>query len=245
MKYYETSESLNRYFKSIKELNPLTKQEEISLARKAKAGNREALNKLVQHNLKIVVTIANNNRGRGIEVDDLIQQGNIGLYEAVHRFNPDSNNRLATFASTRILKMMNELIDRCGRIVRIPVNQEYQRYLSIKRGDEVNDLNTVKMDDYISNESSTRRADYITHVEPSINDIHDQEFFRRKVNSLLSTLKDRDQTIIKLYYGIETGVEVPTKEIADIVGITQIRVCQILKQAKETLKKNHKLSKTL
>ncbi len=243
--YYQKSESLDRYFKSIKNLDPLTKAEEIDLARKAQAGSKAALNKLVQHNLKIVVTIANKNRGRGIDVDDLIQQGNIGLYEAVHRFDPDSNTRLASFASTRILKMMNELIDQCGRIVRLPVNQEYQRYLAIKNGEEVDNLNTVKMDDYMSNESTTTRADYITHVEPSINSDHDREFFRRKVNSLLSTLEDRDRTIIRLYYGLETGAEVPTKEIADRIGITQVRVCQILKAAKETLKENYQLSKTL
>tara|TARA_B100000287_G_scaffold294992_1_gene278307 strand:+ start:355 stop:1089 length:735 start_codon:yes stop_codon:yes gene_type:complete len=243
--YYQKSESLDRYFKSIKNLDPLTKAEEIDLARKAQAGSKAALNKLVQHNLKIVVTIANKNRGRGIDVDDLIQQGNIGLYEAVHRFDPDSNTRLASFASTRILKMMNELIDQCGRIVRLPVNQEYQRYLAIKNGEEVDNLNTVKMDDYMSSESTTTRADYITHVEPSINSDHDREFFRRKVNSLLSTLEDRDRTIIRLYYGLETGAEVPTKEIADRIGITQVRVCQILKAAKETLKENYQLSKTL
>jgi len=243
--YYQKSESLDRYFKSIKNLDPLTKAEEIDLARKAQAGSRAALNKLVQHNLKIVVTIANKNRGRGIDVDDLIQQGNIGLYEAVHRFDPDSNTRLASFASTRILKMMNELIDQCGRIVRLPVNQEYQRYLAIKNGEEVDNLNTVKMDDYMSSESTTTRADYIAHVEPSINGDHDREFFRRKVNSLLNTLEDRDQTIIRLYYGLETGAEVPTKEIANRIGITQVRVCQILKAAKETLKENYQLSKTL
>ena len=78
--YYQKSESLDRYFKSIKNLDPLTKEEERDLARKAQAGSKAALNKLVQHNLKIVVTIANKNRGRGIDVDDLIQQGNIGLY---------------------------------------------------------------------------------------------------------------------------------------------------------------------
>ena len=243
--YYQKSESLDRYFKSIKNLDPLTKEEESDLARKAQAGSKAALNKLVQHNLKIVVTIANKNRGRGIDVDDLIQQGNIGLYESVHRYDPDSGVRLASFASTRILKMMNELIDQCGRIVRLPVNQEYQRYLAIKRGEEVDNLNTVKMDDYMSSDSTATRADYITHVEPSINDVHDREFFRKKVNSLLATLEDRDRTVIKLYYGLETGAEVPTKEIADRIGLTQVRVCQILNQAKKTLKENYKLSKTL
>jgi len=243
--YYQKSESLDRYFKSIKNLDPLTKAEELSLARKAQEGNKAALNKLVQHNLKIVVTIANKNRGRGIDVDDLIQQGNIGLYEAVHRFDPDSNVRLASFASTRILKMMNELIDQCGRIVRLPVNQEYKRYLSIKNGEEVDNLNTVKMDDFVSSESTTTRADYLTQVEPSVDGDHNREFFREKVNSLLSTLKDRDQTIIRLYYGIETGAEIPTAEIAERVGITQVRVCQILNQAKKTLKENYQLTNNI
>jgi len=105
------SDSLNRYFESIQDLNPLTREQEQELAVKIKEGCRASINTLVQHNLKIVVTIANRNVGRGILIDDLIQQGNIGLYEAALRFDPEHGVKFTSFARTRILKKMNELIE--------------------------------------------------------------------------------------------------------------------------------------
>lgn len=239
--YYTKSDSLDRYFKSIKDLDPLSKAEELDLAREIKKGSERALHKLIKHNLKIVVTIANKNRGRGIDVDDLIQQGNMGLHDAAFRFDPEENVRFASFASTRILKSMNALIDTCGRIVRIPVNQEYQRYLAIRDGKDVANINSVHIDEVISDESSTTKADVLLSVDPRIDNEHDMDFFHKKVDALLSKLKDRDVKIIKLYYGLDTGIEVPTKDIAKKVGLTQVRVCQILDAARKTMKKNYNL----
>lgn len=234
--YNQKSDSLERYFKSIKDLNPLAKSEEIELARKAKSGDGRALNKLVEHNLKIVVTIANKNVGRGIDVDDLIQQGNLGLYQAAIKFDPEVGVRFATFAGTRILKMMNQLIDTCGRVVRIPVNQEYKRYLAIKNGEDVDNLSTVKLDDFVQDDEGRSKADTgILAVGPEIEHEFEMEDFKVRTTSLLSVLKDRDREIIKLYFGIDQHEAMPTKDIADEVGLTQIRVCQIINSAKKKL----------
>jgi len=234
--YKKKSESLERYFKSIQNLNPLAKSEEIELAKKAKAGDTRAMNKLVEHNLKIVVTIANKNVGRGIDVDDLIQQGNLGLYEAAQRFDPEADVRFSTFAGTRVLKMMNQLIDTCGRIVRIPVNQEYKRYLALKKGEEVENLNAVKIDDFVQDDSGRSKADSgIISVGPSIEEEHNIEDFKVRTTTLLSGLKERDRRIVKLYFGIDCPESLPTKDIADVVDLTQIRVCQIINSAKKKL----------
>ena len=231
------SESLDRYFKSIRNLNPLTKEDELSLAVRIKAGDERALNKLIEHNLKIVVSIANKNRGRGIDVDDLIQQGNIGLLDAAKLFDPEANVRFATFAGTRILKNINKLIDDCGRIVRIPVNQEYQRYLDKKEGKEVENITTLKLDDFINNEEDgPSKGDIIGASLPEVDIQSDRDYVVNKVNYLLSTLTDRDRYIMKLYFGIDCEEEVTTKDIATEMGITQIRVCQIIKSAKDKLK---------
>lgn len=236
---YQKSDSLEKYFKSIRNLNPLTKDEEIELAKKAQLGDRSAINKLVEHNLKIVVKIANKNIGRGIDVDDLIQQGNLGLYEAALRFDPSAGVRFASFAGTRVLKSMNSLIDTCGRAVRIPVNQEYKRYLAIKNGEEVENLNTVKLDDLVrGEESNSTIADTgILAVGASIDEEYEIEDLKVQSTSLLSCLKDRDREIIKLYFGIDQDEALSTSEIAEEVGLTQIRVCQIVKSAKEKMKK--------
>jgi RNA polymerase primary sigma factor len=237
-KFTSQSESLTRYFNSIKDLNPLPKAEELELAKKAQAGDRRSLNKLVEHNLKIVVTIANRNVGRGIDVDDLIQQGNMGLHDAALRFDPSNNVRFATFAGTRVLKSMNQLIDTCGRTVRIPVNQEYKRYLAIKNGDDVDNLNDVKIDDMVSDDSETTKADTgILAVGPAVEKSFELEHFKVTTRSLLNTLKPRDKEIMELYFGIDIDEALPTKEIADEVGLTQIRVCQIIASAKKKLQK--------
>lgn len=241
-KFASKSESIDRYFKSIKNFNPLTKDEEIQLAILAQKGDRRSLNKLVEHNLKIVVTIANKNIGRGIQVDDLIQQGNLGLLDAVHRFDPNSDVRFASFASTRILKSMNQLIDTCGRAVRIPVNQEYKRYLAIKNGEEVENISAVKLDDLLPSEDGKTKADTgILAVDAEVDETFEHEHFSITTKNILGTLKERDRTIIKLYFGIDCDDAMPTSEIAEEVGLTQIRVCQIINSAKKKLKESLEL----
>ena len=226
------SESLNRYFKSIRNLNPLTREEERELAFKIRQGDRNAINQLVSHNLKIVVTIANRNVGRGILVDDLIQQGNIGLYEAALRFDPEAGVRFASFARTRVLKMMNELIDHCGRLVRIPVNQEYDRYLAIKSGKEVDNLSTVRLDAMITEDANESRAARfkIEEVDESDKEILDT------LKVALEILTDREREVITLFFGLETGERITQIEIGEILGVTNVTVGNIKKRALEKIK---------
>lgn len=234
---FEKTDCLDRYFKSIKNLNPLTKEEELELAVKAQSGDTHSIEKLVKHNLKIVITIANKNRGRGIGVDDLIQQGNLGLYEAALRFDPTHNVRFATFAGTRVLKSINKLIDDSGRIVRIPVNQEYQRYLDKKNGKDVENISSVKLDDFVGDEEKGQtKGDVIASTRPEVEETIDYDHYRVKVTSLLNVLKERDREIIKMFFGIDQDEPIPTKDIAKEMGLTQIRVCQIISSSKKRLK---------
>jgi RNA polymerase primary sigma factor len=226
------SESLNRYFKSIKNLNPLTSEKERELAIKIRQGCRASINTLVEHNLKIVVTIANKNEGRGILVDDLIQQGNIGLYEAALRFDPEAGVRFSSFARTRVLKMMNELIDHCGRLVRIPVNQEYNRYLAIKSGQEVDNLTPIRLDALISDDSKETWSSKFKFEEE---DESDQENLDT-LKSALNILTDREREVITLFFGLETGERITQIEIGEILGVTNVTVGNIKKRALEKIK---------
>ena len=131
---------------------------------------------------------------------------------------------------------MNQLIDTCGRVVRIPVNQEYKRYLAIKAGKDVDNLSSVKLDDFVQDDEGRSKADTgILAVRPEIEQTYEIEDFKVRTTSLLSNLKDRDREIIKLYFGIDQHEAMPTKDIADEVGLTQIRVCQIINSAKKQL----------
>lgn len=233
---FEKSESLVLYFKSVKDFDPLSKEEELELAAQIQAGSRRAFEKLINHNLKIVVTIANKNSNRGIGVDDLIQEGNMGLMDAAHRFSPDSKVRFASFAATRVLKYMNALIDQCGRPVRIPVNQEYKRYLALKKGEEVEDISSVKLDSLAFEDSKDRKSDRFISVVPEAEQQIEFDFLNVKVKSVLSKLDPRERMIVEMFYGIGRDEAVPAKEIAGEIGLTHIRVCQILNTAKSKMK---------
>jgi RNA polymerase primary sigma factor len=233
---YEKSESLGRYFKSIQSLNPLEKSEELDLARKSKSGDVRSRNKLIEHNLKIVVTIANKNIGRGIPIDDLIQQGNLGLYEAALRFDPDNNVRFTSYAGTWVLKYMNQLIDQCGRIVRIPVNQEIERFEAIKRGDDVENLAPVSIDETVSDDNDTSKSDVMFSVNPDVYDKFEEDYTKKTVNGLLESLHSRDRKVLEMYYGVNLEEGMKAKDIAKELGITQIRVYQILNTVKKDLK---------
>lgn len=233
---YEKSESLGRYFKSIQSLNPLEKSEELDLARKSKSGDVRSRNKLIEHNLKIVVTIANKNIGRGIPIDDLIQQGNLGLYEAALRFDPDNNVRFTSYAGTWVLKYMNQLIDQCGRIVRIPVNQEIERFEAIKRGDDVENLAPISIDETVSDDNDTSKSDVMFSVSPDVYDKFEEDYTKKTVNGLLESLHSRDRKVLEMYYGVNLEEGMKAKDIAKELGITQIRVYQILNTVKKDLK---------
>lgn len=232
------SESLNRYFESIRDLNPLTKEQERELAVKIKAGDRDAINSLVKHNLKIVVTIANKNIGRGIEVDDLIQQGNIGLYEAALRFDPDHGVRFASFARTRVLKMMNELIDSCGRLVRIPVNQEYQRYLDIKAGKDVDNLKPVYLDQPLGEDGSGSVLSRIDIGEESEDLSEEIQVLGEAVNSL----EENERKVITWFFGLGGNEKITQIEIGKKLGVTNVTVGNIKKRALSKLKRIYNLS---
>jgi len=227
------SDSLNRYFESIQNLNPLTREQEQELAVKIKEGCRASINTLVQHNLKIVVTIANRNVGRGILIDDLIQQGNIGLYEAALRFDPEHGVKFTSFARTRILKKMNELIDQCGRLVRIPVNQEYDRYLAIKSGKEVKNLAPVRLDSLISDDSKETLE---SRFKVDVADEGELERMQT-LHAALGVLTEQEREVITLFFGLETGEKITQIEIGKRLGVTNVTVGNIKKRALEKIKK--------
>jgi len=236
MNYTSKSQSLVKYFKSIQGFNPLTIEEERELVLNIQQGCRKSLEKLVTHNLKIVVTIANKNSNRGILVDDLIQQGNIGLYEAALRFNPDptTRTRFASFAQTRVLKNMNQLIDECGRPVRIPVNQEYERYLALRDGKEVENIKPIQLDAYFGEDKKNTIGSRILH---SMEDDDSNQEQIDALNQCLNILNDRERLVINYVFGLEDDA-ITQLEIAEKMGTTAATISNIKKAAIEKIRKH-------
>ena len=110
------------YFARIGRGKLLTHQEEIDLSKRAKKGDEAARNRLIEKNLRLVVSIAKKSRGRGLSFEDLIQEGNIGLMKAVGKFDSDRGFRFATYATWWIRQNIQRAVADKGRTIRIPVH---------------------------------------------------------------------------------------------------------------------------
>jgi RNA polymerase primary sigma factor len=113
---------LTRYFSSIAQGKLLTPKEEASLARRAKAGDKRARAKLIEKNLRLVVSIAKRYRGVGLSFEDLIQEGNVGLMKAVEKFDPDLGYRFSTYATWWIRQAVQRAVADKSRTIRLPIH---------------------------------------------------------------------------------------------------------------------------
>jgi RNA polymerase primary sigma factor len=117
----ETPELIPGYFARIGKGKLLTHQEELDLSKRVKRGDKAARKRLIEKNLKLVVSIAKKSRGRGLSFEDLIQEGNIGLIRAVEKFDPDRGFRFSTYATWWIRQAVQRAVADKGRTIRVPV----------------------------------------------------------------------------------------------------------------------------
>ena len=118
----ETPELLARYFSSISQGELLTLEEEVSLGELAKAGDRRARTRLIERNLRLLVAVAKRYRGMGLPIEDLIQEGNLGLIKAAEKFDPDLGYRFSTYAVWWIRQAIQRAVADKSRAIRLPVH---------------------------------------------------------------------------------------------------------------------------
>ena len=229
------SDTIDIYFKEIEKVSsPLTKKQEHQLALKIQQGDSNALNELVLHNLKFVVLLANKFIGMGVNIDDLIQEGNKGLIEAAKRFTPEKDTKFITYAQFWIRKHLNESIVEFGRTVKLPHNQEYEIYKQKTKGEWEGNLTNIEIDKPISDDDSSTIGDNL--LKEDFSDPFELEEQSNQLSFFLGQLNEEEIKIIKLFYGLEQTKSLSTREVGNLVNIDERKVNRILKIARAKMR---------
>ena len=196
---------------------PYTKEEEEEKINLLLSGEEKVKSQLIEHNLRLVVYIARKFDNTGVDLDDLISVGTIGLIKAVNTFNADKNIKLATYASRCI---ENEILMHLRKIVSIKAEVSLDEPLNVDF--EGNEL-------LLSDVLGTDGDCVFTMIESSV----DEELLRKA----LSVLPEREKRIMALRFGLGGGEERTQKEVADMLGISQSYISRLEKKIVLKLRK--------
>jgi RNA polymerase primary sigma factor len=166
----ETPELLAGYLDRIGKWGLLTRQEEIALSRRVRQGDERARKKLIEWNLKLVVSVAKRYREMGVPFEDLIQEGNMGLMRAVERYDPDRGFRFSTYATWWIRQAVGRAVSDKGRTIRLPVHMgERLRKVGRAAGELSAELGRAAADEEVA-ERLDWTADEVRQVKATIPD---------------------------------------------------------------------------
>lgn len=256
------------YLQNISKNGLLKAEDEIALGRSIRSGDRDALRKLVQANLRLVVSIAKKFRGQGMDLEDLVQEGNLGLMHAAAKFDPSMGNRFSTYATWWIRQAIMRSIANKARTIRIPVHvrgqvtrlrkcaKEYQQ----KLGRFPNEAE-MSADTGIDGEEVRRLLAGLTDMmslddvlpgsdkEPLFNFIEDDQarnpeseaeisLLRKTVDRLTRTLTPLEHKAVSYLYGLDNGVPRDTKMVADILNIEVSEVRRIQKRCLKRMRRH-------
>ncbi len=196
--------------------SPLSKEEEDKLTERLIYNDEEAKGKLVEHNLRLVVYIAKRFESTGINIEDLISIGTIGLIKGVNTFRKSKSIKLATYASRCI---ENEIL------MFLRKNANTKNELSIEEPLNVDwDGNELLLSDILGTDADTVNKNIENEIEKSL------------LFEAMSKLNEREQTIVKMRFGLINGKEKTQKEVADELNISQSYISRLEKKILERLK---------
>jgi RNA polymerase primary sigma factor len=258
-------DALGQYMNEISKLKPLAREEEEALSTQIQAGDVQALHELVRRNLKYVVTVANKYRGCGLSLQDLIEEGNIGLIQAAKRFDGGRHIKFITYAVWWIRQaIMHSLAEQSGT-VRLPIKQAGKLYKIERKykaltqelerepttsevaedlGYSVEDIENImrayrthlSLDTPLRDDDVTQYLDLLEN--PDYIPYDDQimkESLHEKVDDMLKHLSKREEQILRMRFGFN-GETRTLEDIGKEIGLSRERVRQIEKRAKARLK---------
>jgi len=259
---FETDDSISKYFKDVRKSVILTPKEELDLAKRICEGDQAAIDRLVNANLKFVVSIAKEYQGQGLPLSDLISEGNYGLIKAATRFDHTKGFRFISYAVWWVKQSIIQSLNENARLVRLPANvinkisylkKEIAKFeLANEREpvygeifDKENEIMVLlhypkctSLNEVI-NEDGDELIDLIAiDTEDDDKDIIDNKI-KEELNKTLGVLDERERTIIESYFGINTDFEPMTLEgIGERYGLTKERIRQIKEKSLRKLKHN-------
>jgi len=262
--------SLDKYLHDIGKVELITAEEEVELARKIKNGDQVALEKLTKANLRFVVSVAKQYQNQGLNLPDLINEGNLGLMKAAQRFDETRGFKFISYAVWWIRQSILQALAEQSRIVRLPLNkistinriskaysQLEQNLQREPKPDEVAkflDITESEVKDSIRNSSRHISMDASLNQDED-NNMYDvlksddtptpdkellYESLKLEINRLISTIPQREADVLKLYFGLDSKHPHTLEEIGEKFDLTRERVRQIKEKAIRRLKHTSK-----
>ncbi|AEC01857.1 sigma-70 family RNA polymerase sigma factor [Parasphaerochaeta coccoides] len=262
---HEDVNILSIYLKEINRIPMLTHEEEYKVAKLAAEGNQKARNRLVESNLRFVVNIAKKYQNQGLPLGDLINEGNIGLMNAIEKFDVDKGYHFISYAVWWIRQAILKAISEKSRTVRLPLNranelmqiQKAQKSLMNESGAEptmeeigrltqldpshVADLiaiskEMVSLDAPVFTDSGNSSVgDFIQDGADSPDDVIIDSALKEDINKVLATLSEKEMEILEFRFGLNGQHPMSLKEIGELYNLTKERIRQIEKKAIERL----------
>ena len=254
------------YLRMIGAVPLLSREEELHLAEQVRRGDEHAKDRMVEANLRLVVSIAKRYVGRGLPFPDLIQEGNRGLIRAVERFDPDKGYKFSTYATWWIRQAITRAVADLGRTIRVPVHmvetvnkvraaalqmsQELGRSpeseelaertkLSVDKVNECIQLfhDASSLDTPVGEEEDSSLIDFVPDDSaPDPADAVSDILLREQIDKLLMELTERERIVIRMRYGLQDGKCYTLEEVGAHFGVTRERIRQIENKALRKLR---------